>query len=174
MSKEKTPINGCYILTLFKHEDERGNFRRIINPTELKALGLDKRFTEINSSSSKKGVLRGIHFQTKQPQGKLVTCLKGKIWDVCVDLRKDSPTYKQWYGIELTPDNGKSIYVPEGCGHGFIALEDSVITYGCTTEHYKASDTGIRWNDPTIAIKWPEVEKLIISDKDAKLPFFTE
>lgn len=138
---------------------------------EFKQLGLDVDFVQDNQSSSHKGVLRGLHFQYTQPQGKLVRVISGEVFDVAVDLRKDSPTYGKWEGVTLSADNKKQFYIPPGFAHGFVVLSDSAeFTYKCT-DYYKADDEGgIQWDDPEIGINWPidDIDEIILSEKDKK------
>ncbi|HPU44322.1 MAG TPA: dTDP-4-dehydrorhamnose 3,5-epimerase, partial [Dictyoglomaceae bacterium] len=137
--------------------DERGFFIETYKLSEFKKNGIDYDFVQDNHSKSKKGVLRGLHYQLKpMEQGKLVRCIKGRIWDVAVDIRKGSPTYRKWVAVELSEDNKKMLWIPQGFLHGFVALEDNTeIIYKVTKEYSKEHDRGIFWNDPEINIKWP-------------------
>jgi dTDP-4-dehydrorhamnose 3,5-epimerase len=173
----ETPIKGLLIIGTKIFKDDRGFFIESYNLREFEEIGLNLRFVQDNHSKSKKGVLRGLHFQLKYPQGKLVRVISGRVYDVAVDLRIDSPTFGKWFGIELTGENGLQFYIPPGFAHGFISLEDNThFFYKCTEFYYPDDDLGIIWNDPEININWPleQVEKLIISDKDKNLPSFRE
>ena len=155
--------------------DERGAFVETYKYSEFLRGGITEQFVQDNQSLSKRNVIRGLHFQ-KQPQaqGKLVRCLKGKIFDVAVDLRKSSPTYATWVGFELSSENSAMLYIPPAFAHGFVALsEDAVVSYKCTKEYSKELDTGICWNDPTINIRWPG-EDFIVSRKDRHLPLLND
>ena len=128
------------------------------NQNDMEEAGLHLNFVQDNQSSSSKGVLRGLHFQKQFPQGKLVRVIKGSVFDVAVDLRKDSKTYGKWYGVELTEENKKQFYVPEGFAHGYLVLSDSAeFCYKCTDFYHPGDDGGLAWNDPEIGIEWPEV-----------------
>ena len=136
---------------------------------EFKDAGIDVTFVQDNQSKSKKGVLRGLHFQYTNPQGKLVRVIKGEVFDVAVDLRKDSDTYGKWEGVILSEENKKQFYVPEGFAHGFLVLSDEAeFTYKCTNFYDADDEGGILWNDPEIGIEWPvdDIEDVILSDKD--------
>lgn len=172
----ETPIEGLVVIEPSVFGDDRGYFMETYNEDVFKDHGLDMIFVQDNESKSKKGVLRGLHFQTKFPQGKLVRVTKGSVWDVGVDLRKDSPTYGQWYGVELTEDNKKMFYIPEGFAHGFLVLSDeAVFNYKCTNLYHPEYDGGIRWNDEEINVEWPEIDsEILLSDKDQNLPFLEE
>ena len=142
---------------------------------EFSEIGLNMEFVQDNHSRSKKGVLRGLHFQTRHSQGKLMRVTRGSIWDVAVDLRKKSPTFGQWYGSLLSEENKKMFYVPEGFAHGFLTLEDNTeFQYKCTDFYYPEYDAGIKWDDCDIDIKWPfkefglMKEELILSEKDGQ------
>lgn len=150
-------------------EDKRGYFFESYRKEEFKEIGIDVDFVQDNHSKSKKGVLRGLHYQLNpKAQGKLVRCIKGKIWDVAVDIRKGSPWYSKWVAVELSEKNKHMLWIPPGFAHGFVALEDSEIIYKCTEEYDPALDRGIIWNDPEIGIKWP-ITNPILSNKDAGL-----
>ena len=141
------------------------------NYNDFKAAGLDMVFVQDNQSKSKKGVLRGLHFQKKNPQGKLVRVVSGEVYDVAVDLRRGSDTYGKWYGVLLSAENKKQFYVPEGFAHGFIVLSDEAeFAYKCTDFYHPGDEGGLAWNDPEIGVDWPIEEgmKLIISEKDQK------
>jgi len=174
---EKTPIEGLVIIEPKRFGDSRGFFMEAYKQSDFANIGIKESFLQDNHSCSAKGVLRGIHFQ-REPfaQGKLVRVLRGKVWDVAVDLRKKSPTFKKWFGVELSEENSKMFYIPAGFGHGFVALEDDThFFYKCTNEYNAQCDGGIRWNDPDIAVDWKlDGINPVISEKDEKLPFLKE
>lgn len=173
----ETDIKDVYIIEPKVYGDERGYFQETYHYECFKEAGLDMTFVQDNESKSKKGVLRGLHFQTKQPQGKLVRVLKGEVFDVAVDLRKDSPTYGKWVGEFLSEENKKQFYVPEGFAHGFMVLSDeAVFAYKCTNFYNPEYDCGIIWNDKDINIEWPidQVDQIILSDKDKNLKTLKE
>jgi len=167
----KTPIEDLYIIEPTVFGDYRGYFMETYNAKEFKEAGLDMKFVQDNQSKSKKGVLRGLHFQYKYPQGKLVRVIKGEVFDVAVDLRKNSKTYGKWHGVILSEENKRQFYVPEGFAHGFLVLSDEAeFTYKCTDFYHPEDEGGILWNDPDIGIKWPleDIEEVILSEKDKK------
>ena len=173
----KTSLEGVFIIEPTVFGDHRGYFMETYHEVEFKEAGLDFSFVQDNQSKSKKGVLRGLHFQYKKPQGKLVRVIKGEVFDVAVDLRKDSPSYGKWEGVILTEENKKQFYVPEGFAHGFLVLSDEAeFTYKCTNFYDAEDEGGILWNDPQIGIQWPveEVGEIILSDKDKKLKTLEE
>lgn len=154
----KTPIEGLLIIEPMIHGDARGYFMETYNQREMEDAGLDMVFVQDNQSMSKKGVLRGLHFQKKYPQGKLIRVIRGRIFDVAVDLRKDSSTFGQWYGTELSEENHRQMYIPERFAHGFLVLSDAAeCCYKCTDFYHSGDEGGIAWNDPTIGILWPHV-----------------
>lgn len=153
-----TEIEGVYILEPQVFQDERGYFVETMNQRDLERLGIVTRFVQENQSGSVKGVLRGLHFQKNHPQGKLLRVIMGSIYDVAVDLRRDSHTYGKWCGIELSRENRKQFYIPEGFAHGFLVLSDRAeICYNCTDYYEPSDEEGIAWNDPSLGIKWPGV-----------------
>ncbi len=165
----ETSIAGVYIIEPTVFGDERGYFMETYHAQEFKKAGLDFNFVQDNQSKSRKGVLRGLHFQLSQPQGKLVRVIKGEVFDVAVDLRKDSPTYSKWEGVVLSEENKKQFYVPEGFAHGFLVLsEEAEFTYKCTNFYDADDEGGLMWDDPDIAIDWPldHVDEVLLSDKD--------
>ncbi|ARN56297.1 dTDP-4-dehydrorhamnose 3,5-epimerase [Sedimentisphaera salicampi] len=164
---KKMEIPDVILVTPRVFEDDRGYFMETYKASEFKANGIEEDFVQDNQSFSKRNVIRGLHFQKKpHAQGKLVRCLQGSIWDVAVDLRENSATYKKWAAAELTSDNKQMLYIPPGFAHGFATLSDTaIISYKCTAEYCKDADSGIRWNDPEISIAWP-VEEPILSQKD--------
>lgn len=180
MSKFKfidTSINGLYIIEPTVFGDDRGYFMETYHAGEFKEAGLDLNFVQDNQSKSKKGVLRGLHFQCTKPQGKLVRVIRGEVFDVAVDLRKNSSTYGKWEGIILSEENKLQFYVPEGFAHGFLVLSDEAeFTYKCTNFYYPDDESGILWNDPDIGIEWPidEIDEIILSDKDKQLKTLKE
>ena len=150
--------------------DERGFFMETFNQQDFEQAGLPGNFVQDNHSRSSKGVLRGLHYQFPQWQGKLVRAMSGAIFDVAVDIRKGSETFGQWYGIELNEDNKLQLYIPPGFAHGFATLSDIAdVNYKCTTQYKAEDDANIFWNDPDIGIDWP-IDSPIISDKDAAAP----
>ena len=170
----ETKLAGAYILDLQKHEDERGFFARTFCQKELEAHGLISDVAQANTSLSRsRGTLRGMHFQ-KSPheETKLIRCTRGALYDVIIDLRPDSATYKQWVGVELTADNYRMLFVPRNFAHGFITLADDTEANYLVSQFYApGSELGIRWNDPAFDIQWP-IDVSVISDKDANWPDF--
>lgn len=164
-------IEGLHIIEPAVFPDERGYFMEMYNQRDFEEAGLGMTFVQDNQSMSVKGVLRGLHFQKQYPQGKLVRVVRGKVFDVAVDLRKDSQTYGKWFGVELSAENKKQFYIPEGFAHGFLVLsEEAEFCYKCTDFYHPGDEGGIRWDDPDIGIKWPleEGTELVISEKDQK------
>lgn len=154
----QTPIDGLYTILPTVHGDKRGYFTETYNERDMKEAGLDMVFVQDNQSSSTKGVLRGLHFQKKHPQGKLVRCIRGTVFDVAVDLREGSKTFGQWYGVELSEDNHLQFYISPGFAHGFLVLSDiAEFCYKVTDFYTPGDEGGIAWNDPSVDIKWPHV-----------------
>ncbi|WP_418921885.1 dTDP-4-dehydrorhamnose 3,5-epimerase [Clostridium estertheticum] len=165
----ETKIDGVYIIQPKVFGDNRGYFMETYNKNDFFEAGLKMEFVQDNESKSKKGVLRGLHFQTKHTQGKLVRVTKGQVFDVAVDLRKGSSTFGKWEGVILTDENKKQFYVPEGFAHGFLVLSDeAVFNYKCTDYYAPKYDSGVLWSDEDIAIEWPldGIEEILLSDKD--------
>ncbi|MBQ3285188.1 MAG: dTDP-4-dehydrorhamnose 3,5-epimerase [Ruminococcus sp.] len=155
---KKAPIEGLYIIEPTVHGDSRGYFMETYNQRDMDEAGLDMVFVQDNQSMSSKGVLRGLHFQNNHPQGKLVRVIKGRVFDVAVDYRKGSPTYLQWFGVELTEENKKQFYISPGFAHGFLVLSDTAeFCYKCTDFYHPNDEGGLAWNDPKIGIDWPEI-----------------
>ncbi|MDY3529515.1 dTDP-4-dehydrorhamnose 3,5-epimerase [Riemerella anatipestifer] len=176
MNIKETPLKDCYIIEPTIFEDERGYFYEKFNEKKFEELtGMNGRFVQDNISKSSYGVLRGLHLQKGEyAQAKLVSCLEGKVWDVAVDLREDSPSFGKWYGVELTAENKLQFYVPRGFAHGFAVLsETAVFAYKCDNFYNKESEGGILWNDVDLAIDWKLNEAdVILSEKDkVQLPF---
>ena len=164
-------IEGLYVIEPTVFKDERGYFVETYNQNDMKEAGLDMVFVQDNQSMSTRGVLRGLHFQKQFPQGKLVRVVRGKVFDVAVDLRSDSKTYGKWFGVELSAENMKQFYIPEGFAHGFLVLSDEAeFCYKCTDFYHPGDEGGLAWNDPEIGVEWPLEEgvELIISEKDQK------
>ncbi len=164
-------IKGLYLIKTFSLKDGRGFFMETYKESDFVSNGITERFVQENHSRSKKGVLRGLHYQ-KDPmaQGKLVRCVRGSIFDVAVDIRRGSPTYGKWAGFILSEENKDMLYIPRGFAHGFCALEDdSEIIYKCTKEYSPENEAGIIWNDSTIGIDWP-IDNPILSPKDINHP----
>jgi len=167
---KKLEIPDVILIEPVVFTDERGFFIETFKASDFKANNISYEFVQDNHSKSRKGVLRGLHYQLKpMEQGKLVRCIKGKIWDVAVDIRKGSPWYRKWVGVELSEKNKLMLWIPPGFAHGFIALEDAEVIYKCTKEYAPQYDRGIIWNDPELAIHWP-IKNPILSLKDANLP----
>lgn len=151
-------IEGLCVIEPAVHGDSRGYFMETYNQKDLEEAGLTMQFVQDNQSCSTKGVLRGLHFQKEYPQGKLVRVIKGRVFDVAVDVRPGSKTYGKWFGIELTEENKKQFYIPEGFAHGFLVLSDvAEFCYKCTDFYQPGDEGGLAWNDPEIGIVWPEV-----------------
>jgi dTDP-4-dehydrorhamnose 3,5-epimerase len=166
----ETGLDGVVIVEPRIHGDERGFFQESWKSSSYGAHGMPTAFVQANISRSMKGVLRGLHYQFRQPQGKLVSVIEGRIFDVAVDIRAGSTSFGQWAGVELSAANNRQLYVPEGFAHGFIVLSNSALFhYHCTTEYSPEYDTAIAWNDPDIGVKWP-CEPVTVSDKDQKAP----
>ena len=178
MKIEETPLKDCYIIEPTLFEDERGYFYEKFNEKKFEDLtGLNGHFVQDNISMSYYGVLRGIHLQRgKYAQAKLASCLEGKIWDVAVDLRKNSETFGKWFGIELSPENKLQLYIPKGFGHGFSVLsETAIFSYKCDQSYVKKSEGSVIWNDTDLNIDWKLPQKVIkLSPKDASLPTLKE
>jgi dTDP-4-dehydrorhamnose 3,5-epimerase len=165
-----TPIHGALIIEHDSHQDDRGEFAEYFNSPDYESLGLPSVYPQANYSNSSFGVLRGLHIQRKKPQGKLVKCLVGAVYDVCVDLRPESPSFMKWHGIYLQADEPKSFWLPPGTAHGFICVSGvCLVHYLCSTIYDKETDGGIRWDDPELDIAWPMVPELM-SAKDSNLP----
>ncbi len=166
-----TKIEGVYIIEPKVFGDRRGYFLETYQTKEFAKAGLNYHFVQDNQSSSRKGVLRGLHFQKTFPQAKLVRVLSGEVFDVAVDLRANSPTYGKWEAAVLSGDNKKQFMIPRGFAHGFVVLSDyAEFAYKCDEIYHPEDEGGIIWNDPEIAIEWPDVGEIILSEKDKKNP----
>lgn len=173
----KTPIEDLYIIEPTVFGDQRGFFMETYNKVDFTEAGLDMEFVQDNQSRSTKGVLRGLHFQHKYPQGKLVRVTKGEVYDVAVDLRKNSATYGKWYGVYLSEENKRQFYVPEGFAHGFLVTSDvAEFVYKCTNYYHQEDEGGVLWNDEDLAVEWPldRVSEVMLSDKDNFLSKFRD
>ncbi|HYF84139.1 MAG TPA: dTDP-4-dehydrorhamnose 3,5-epimerase [Clostridia bacterium] len=171
----ETELNGLIVIEPILFEDNRGYFMETFNYNDFAALGLNKNFVQDNQSYSRKGVLRGMHFQKNNPQSKLVRVIKGEVYDVAVDIRKNSNTYGKWIGIYLSEYNKKQIYIPEGFAHGFLVTSDEAeLVYKCSDFYNPLDEGGFIYNDPTIGVEWPllDREHAILSQKDKGLPSF--
>jgi dTDP-4-dehydrorhamnose 3,5-epimerase len=175
-SFEKTKFDSVFLIRPFIAYDARGYFIKDYSKEEFEKNGIIYDLKEVFYTSSYKGVIRAIHFQHVKEQPKLVRCVKGKIFDVVVDLRKDSPTLGQWEGFLLDDNNKNELLIPVHFGHGYLVLEDAIVSYKCSEKFYGEYDDGIIWNDETIHIKWPldHINKIIISEKDKKLQTFNQ
>ena len=167
----ETKIKGVYIIDVKSYGDNRGYFMETYKETDFQAAGLNYSFVQDNQSSSRKGVLRGLHFQRNHPQAKLVRVLQGKVFDVAVDLRRDSETYGQWVGVLLSGENKRQFMIPRGFAHGFVVVSDyAEFAYKCDEVYHPEDEGGLIWSDPDIGIEWPEVGEVILSEKDKKNP----
>lgn len=172
-------LKGAFKIQPFYATDERGGFVKDYNIDVFKANGIEHELKEVFYTISKKGVIRATHFQLVKQQAKLVRCISGHVYDVIVDLRLSSPTFGQWRGFDLTGENQVQLYIPQYFGHGYLVLEDSVVSYKCGEVFYGEGDSGIMYNDPDINIQWPfekigGIENMIISEKDKNLMSFKE
>lgn len=173
----ETEIPGLIAVTPFNADDIRGCFTKDYSKEVFEANGIHHDLAEVFYTTSYKGVIRALHFQRVKQQPKLVRCIHGHVWDVVVDLRKDSPSFKKWLAFDLTGENHQEILVPAGCAHGYLVLEDSIVSYKCGEKFYGEYDDGIMWNDPDIGVAWPleqigGVNKLILAEKDKNLQNF--
>lgn len=176
---EKIDLDGAYKITPFFSDDNRGGFIKDYSKEVFEQNGIYHDLKEVFYTISRKGVIRAMHFQRVMQQPKLVRCVSGKIYDVIIDLRKDSPTFKQWRGFYLTGENMIEILVPEGFGHGYLVIENSIVSYKCAEKFYAEYDDGIKYDDPNMGIKWPYEEiggknNVILSLKDENLQSFNE
>lgn len=171
----ETEIEGVYTVESKAYGDRRGYFMETFKKTDFDAAGLHYDFVQDNQSSSRKGVLRGLHFQKQHPQVKLVRVLSGEVFDVAVDLRKGSKTYGKWIGALLSGENRRQFMIPRGFAHGFLVVSDyAEFAYKCDEVYHPEDEGGISWNDPDIAVDWPDVGELILSEKDKKNPKLAE
>lgn len=176
---EEQDLKGAYLIKPFYATDERGGLIKDYNADVLKNNGINHELKEVFYTISKRGVIRATHFQLIKQQPKLVRCISGHVYDVIVDLRTNSPTFGEWRGFHLTGENTNCLLVPAEFGHGYLVIEDSVVSYKCAEVFYGEGDSGIKYNDPEIGIKWPMdliggEQNLIISEKDLHLMSFKE
>ena len=170
----ETGLGGVVIIEPLVHSDDRGFFQESWKASSYGQHGLPTGFQQANVSRSVKGVLRGLHYQYRQPQGKLVSVMEGRIYDVAVDIRNGSPSFGQWAGVELSAENHRQLYIPEGFAHGFLVLSATALFhYNCTTEYAPEFDAAIAWNDPNIGVKWPCVPETV-SSKDHIAPLLND
>ena len=170
MKIEKTNLDGVLILTPSTYRDNRGFFRECFQEERYKKANISQPFVQENLSQSERGVLRGLHTQFDKPQGKLVQCVKGSVYDVVADVSQSSETFGEYFCIELSGENGKQLWVPPGYVHGFLTLSNvAIFHYKCTDYYDPSSEGGVIWNDPTLSIAWPE-DPLYVSEKDLALP----
>jgi dTDP-4-dehydrorhamnose 3,5-epimerase len=169
MEIRETPLKGLLVIEPKYHRDPRGFFVELWHETRYGKAGVSTKFVQDNVSFSSRGVLRGLHFQKPNAQGKLLTCLQGEIFDVAVDIRVGSPTFGKWYGVSLTSENGWQFWVPEGFAHGFcVVSEKAMVSYKCTELYHPESEASVLWNDPEIGIRWPQVPEYSLSEKDKR------
>ena len=166
-------LEGAFLISPFVQEDERGSFIKDYSSTMFEHNGITHPLLEVFYSTSKKDVIRGLHFQRICPQAKLIRCIKGCIVDVIVDIRPSSTSFGKWESFELSQDNNLELFIPGYFAHGFMALENCIVAYKCNVEFLPEGDDGIRYDDKDLAIKWPIAGKYIISDKDNKLQTFS-
>lgn len=172
---KETSIKDVYIIEPKKYGDNRGYFMETYKESDFNQAGLNYKFIQDNQSKSKKGVLRGLHFQKTFSQAKLVRCIEGEVFDVCVDLRKGSPTYGKWEGVILSNEKGNQFMIPRGFAHGFVVLSESAtFCYKCDELYHPEDEGGIMWNDPEIGIDWPDVGEILLSEKDKLHPTLKE
>ena len=172
---KETPIKDLFIIEPKKYGDNRGYFMETYKESVFKEAGLNYGFIQDNQSKSKKGVLRGLHFQKSYPQAKLVRCIEGEVFDVAVDLRKGSPTYGKWEGVVLSAEKGNQFMIPRGFAHGFVVLSDTAtFCYKCDELYHPEDEGGVMWNDPSIGVEWPGVGEILLSEKDKKHPSLKE
>lgn len=171
----ETEIRGVYIIEQKCYGDNRGYFMETYKQSDFDAAGLHYVFVQDNQSSSRKGVLRGLHFQKTYPQAKLVRVLRGMVFDVAVDLRRNSETYGKWTGVLLSDENRRQFLIPRGFAHGFVVVSDyAEFAYKCDELYHPEDEGGLAWDDPDIGIEWPEVGEIILSEKDKHHPTLSE
>lgn len=172
----ETEIEGVIIVEPTVFGDHRGYFMETYQENAFKEAGILSDFVQDNQSKSRKGVLRGLHFQNKYPQAKLVRVIKGEVFDVAVDFRKDSKTYGKWVGVVLSEENKRQFYIPRGFAHGFLVLSDEAeFVYKCDDFYHPEDEGGVMWNDADIGIQWPDIDtEILLSEKDKKHPTFKE
>lgn len=169
-----TELPGVIIVDPTVFGDDRGFFMETYHEAKFREGGIAEPFVQDNHSRSAKGVLRGLHYQLPNPQGKLVRVVSGVVFDVAVDIRRGSPSFGRWVGVELSAENKRQLWVPAGFAHGFcVTSEHAEVVYKCTTLYDGPNDRGIRWNDPEIGIEWP-VESPLLSEKDRVAPFLSD
>lgn len=174
MEVTETPLPGVLLLHPRVFRDDRGSFVETWREARYAELGLPRAFVQDNAAMSRRGVIRGLHYQHPEPQGKLVTVLEGEVFDVVVDVRRGSPTFGEWHGATLRADSGTQLWVPEGFAHGYAALsERALLIYKCTRVYDPGGDRAVRWDDPEIGIEWP-VQEPALSEKDAAAPRIVE
>lgn len=168
MKVEQTNLAGLLVVEPQVFTDSRGSFFETYNLAKYKDVGIEENFVQVNQSKSSAGILRGMHFQVAPHiQSKLVRCISGKIFDVAVDIRRDSVTFGKWFGVELSGDNNLQLYVPRGFAHGFYVMEDCVVEYFCGFSFYeKNAESGLLYSDPAVGIKWPFEQEPMINDRD--------
>lgn len=176
---ERTEIEGLIKVTPFNADDVRGCFTKDYSKEVFEANGIQHDLQEVFYTTSYKGVIRALHFQREKQQPKLVRCIHGHVYDVVVDLRKNSPTFKKWIGFDLVGVTHDEILVPAGCAHGYLVLEESIVSYKCAEKFYGEYDDGILWDDPDIGVAWPlekvgGIQNVILADKDKKLQSFRQ
>ena len=176
METATTPIPGLVIMVPDVYEDDRGFVYESFSQRAFEAAtGERRRWLQDNHTFSRRGVLRGLHYLVGVPQGKIIRCVQGSVYDVAVDIRRSSPTFREWVGVELSEDNRRMLWVPEGFAHGFLVTGDSAEVVYKMTEHFEQeADRAIRWDDPDLAITWPIDEPPILSAKDAAAPFLAD
>lgn len=170
-----TDIDGAFLIERQPNQDERGYFTRLYCENEFKNSGLDISFVQMNLCENKqRGTLRGLHFQKgSKAEDKVVSCLRGRIYDVCVDIRQYSPSFGKWVGYELSEENNRMLFIPKGCAHGYVTLEpDSQLLYLMSEFYSPGYDAGYRYDDPAFQITWPISENIILSEKDKNWPYF--
>ena len=173
----ETVIKGLIEVTTFNADDERGCFTKDYSKEIFEANGICHDLAEVFYTTSYKGVIRALHFQRVKQQPKLVRCIYGHVWDVVVDLRKDSPTFKKWLSFDLVGDRHNEILIPAGCAHGYLVLEKSIVSYKCAEKFYREYDDGIMWNDSDVGVQWPldkigGIDNIIVTEKDKGLQTF--
>lgn len=171
-----TRIHGVWIVEMERRQDERGWFARTWCAEEFRLHGLDARLSQCSTSFNlRRGTLRGMHYQVApHEEAKVVRCTRGAVFDVALDLRRESPTFRDWVGVELTAENGLGLYIPKGCAHGFQTLEDSTeMSYSIAEAYHPDQGRIVRWNDPRFSIEWPLFDQAILSSQDANCPDFT-